>query len=95
MFDLSDPFLNQNRFCLGSVSLQGGSEAQFVPQEEVPAGPGGVARGPGAGPAAVHRRLRRGPAAVAARRPAMPPTGRVKGQGYARHGEGRTPSGFW
>lgn len=68
--------------------LQGGSEAQSVPQEEVPAGSRLLAwRGPGA--PAVHGGLQRGTAALPARRPTMPPPGRVKGQGHAGHGEGK------
>lgn len=76
-------------FCL--FFPQGGSEAQPVQAEEVPPCASAVARR-GLWAPCLHRGLQWGLAALSACCPAMPPTGRFKGQGHSRDGEGKEQS---
>lgn len=78
-----------NKWFLIGFYLQGGSEAQSVPQEEGPARSRLLTcRGPGT--RTLHRGLQWGPAAVPACCPIMSPPDWTEGQGQARDGKGET-----
>lgn len=84
---MSHDFSVQYFFNLTVLNVQGGSEAQSVPQEEVPArlrllhpqGPGAIG---------AQRGLQWSSAAVSTCPPTMPAPGWVKGEGQAQNGKG-------